>query len=176
MSWEQWTQTVITSGDVRVLRLWDAERELKDYDIPTGSNCSVTCIDSTYASMGNQIYTSETRASSPDDEGLVMKAELGSGDSYRRNTHGLIIIGCADGSIRLFDRRMNPNKAKVQTWREHTACVLGLQLRGDKIISGSSAGDVRIFDIRKNNSVSVYQVANDMTALAVHRNADLYAW
>lgn len=36
MTWEQWTQTLITSGDTRVVRFWDAEKELKAFDIPTG--------------------------------------------------------------------------------------------------------------------------------------------
>lgn len=139
MGWEQWTQTVITTGDVRLIRLWDAERELKDYDIPTGANSSVTCIDSTYAGMPRHIYTSDvgrTRVSTPDDEGLVMKTELGTGDCYHRNKTGLITIGCADGSVRLFDRRLNPNEAKVKTWREHSTWILDIQIRGDKIISG----------------------------------------
>lgn len=55
MAWEQWTQTVITSGDVRYIRLWDAERELKSMDIPTGADCSVSCIDSTYAGTGTAL-------------------------------------------------------------------------------------------------------------------------
>lgn len=52
MCWEQLTQTVITSGDVRIIRLWDAERELKSMDIPTGADCSVSCIDSSFAGTG----------------------------------------------------------------------------------------------------------------------------
>lgn len=138
MTWEQWTQTVITTGDVRLIRLWDAERELKDYDIPTGANCSVTCVDATYAGMPCHIYTSvgDTRVSTPEDEGLVMKSELGTLESYHRSKNGLIAIGCADGSVRLFDRRLNPNEARIKTWREFSSSVLGLQLRGDKIISG----------------------------------------
>lgn len=192
MTWEQWTQTVITSGDVRYIRLWDTERELKDYDIPTGSTCSVTCIDSTYSGFCSSAPVDESRASSPDDEGLVMKGEMGSGDFYRRSKSGLIAIGFADGSVRLFDRRLSPAEAKVKTWREHGSWVLGLQLRGDKIVTGryvykkkmyrsiqiygfSTSGDVRIFDIRQNSSISTCQVSNEMTALTVHRNANMYA-
>lgn len=50
---------------------------------------------------------------------------------------GLIAVGCADGSVRLFDRRVNTSEARVRTWREHNNWVIGLQLRGEKIISGS---------------------------------------
>lgn len=138
MCWEQWTQTTITSGDVRLIRIWDTERELKDYDIPTGSDCSVTCIDSSYTNMtrSNSTSTIPTPVSTPEDEGLVMKTELGTGDYVHRNRDGLIAVGCGDGSVRLFDRRCNPNEARIKTWREHGSWVLGLQLRGDKIISG----------------------------------------
>jgi hypothetical protein len=42
--WEQRTQNVVVTGDVRVIRIWDAESELKVQDIPTGADCCVTSI------------------------------------------------------------------------------------------------------------------------------------
>lgn len=44
MSWEQRTQNVVVTGDVRIIRMWDAESELKVQDIPTGADCCVTSI------------------------------------------------------------------------------------------------------------------------------------
>lgn len=44
MSWEQRTQSVVVTGDVRIIRIWDAESELKVQDIPTGADCCVTSI------------------------------------------------------------------------------------------------------------------------------------
>lgn len=44
MSWEQRAQNVIVTGDVRIIRIWDAESELKVQDIPTGADCCVTSI------------------------------------------------------------------------------------------------------------------------------------
>ena len=44
VSWEQKSQNVIVTGDVRVIRLWDAESELKVQDIPTGADCCVTSL------------------------------------------------------------------------------------------------------------------------------------
>lgn len=38
IAWEQWTQTVITTGDTKVIRFWDAERELKSFDLITGNS------------------------------------------------------------------------------------------------------------------------------------------
>jgi regulator-associated protein of mTOR len=44
MSWEQRTQSVVVTGDVRIIRIWDAESELNVQDIPTGAVCCVTII------------------------------------------------------------------------------------------------------------------------------------
>ena len=46
MSWEQKSQNVIVTGDVRIIRIWDAESELKVQDIPTGADCCVTSLSS----------------------------------------------------------------------------------------------------------------------------------
>jgi len=43
--WEQKSLTLAVTGDVRIVRLWDAETELKKQDIPTGADCCTTCID-----------------------------------------------------------------------------------------------------------------------------------
>nr|CAD7444287.1 unnamed protein product [Timema bartmani] len=43
-SWDQRSQRLVVSGDVRVIRLWDADTELKIQDIPTGAECCVTSI------------------------------------------------------------------------------------------------------------------------------------
>lgn len=45
-SWEQETQSVLVTGDARVIRIWDAATELRSCDITTGADCSATCIDS----------------------------------------------------------------------------------------------------------------------------------
>lgn len=51
---------------------------------------------------------------------------------------GLVVVGCGDGSVRLFDRRCGPSEARVKTWMEHGGSVLGVQLRGNRVISGRS--------------------------------------
>lgn len=43
--WEQKSLTLAVTGDARIVRLWDAETELKKQDIPTGADCCTTCID-----------------------------------------------------------------------------------------------------------------------------------
>lgn len=43
--WEQKSLTLAVTGDARIVRLWDAETELKKQDISTGADCCTTCID-----------------------------------------------------------------------------------------------------------------------------------
>jgi len=90
-------------------------------------------------------------------------------------------LGCGDGSVRLLDRRLPSTEARVMTWREHTAWVLGTFLRqsegsAPQLFTGSSIGDIRIFDLRKNSSVSTIQVTPGIAALTVHEIADIFAW
>ncbi|XP_072382819.1 regulatory-associated protein of mTOR [Diabrotica undecimpunctata] len=173
MTWEQWTQTLITAGDSRIIRFWDAERELKAFDIPTGTDSSVTCIDSTFSSICHENYKKHYNGFELNDDGLL----LNGAKSYHGPKLGLCVIGFVDGSIRLFDRRCNPNDARVKVWLEHPGSVLTVQLRENIVISGSTSGDVRIFDIRKNDSIHTTQAVPSygMSCMSIHRFANTYA-
>jgi len=50
----------------------------------------------------------------------------------------LMVAGCGDGSVRLFDRRLSPQEARVMTWREHSAWVVDVNLRSDSQGSGKA--------------------------------------
>lgn len=143
LCWEQWTQTVITAGDVRVLRFWDAEKELRVFDIPTGTDSPVTCIDSTYASVSHehQLKSLPKEIIDDDDEGLCMGSDGGGSidemtTSFDGQRLGLVVAGCSDGSVRLYDRRCNPNEARVRTWIEYNSSILNVQMYDNKILSG----------------------------------------
>ncbi|KAJ8928348.1 hypothetical protein NQ314_019078 [Rhamnusium bicolor] len=174
MTWEQWTQTLITSGDTRVIRFWDAERELKAYDIPTGTDSSVTCLDSTFSSICHENHKKHhNKYGLDDDDGLIIDNDgLAAGSKL-----GLCVAGCADGSVRLFDRRCSPSEARVKIWMEHPGSVLGVQLRDNLVVSGSSSGDVKIYDIRRNDSIHTTQAIQNygMSCISIHRSANTYA-
>lgn len=40
----------------------------------------------------------------------------------------LLVVGCGDGSVRLFDRRLSPNDSRVMTMREHQSWVVNVVL------------------------------------------------
>lgn len=185
LAWEQFTQTVITSGETRIIRFWDAERELRAYDIPTGADSSITCLDSTFTATSREKLSShisvceEPNEKDDDDdgEGLKMGAFEKETDSERGPRMGLVVCGCGDGSVRLFDRRCSPNEAKVKTWLEHGGSVMGVQLRGSQVISASSQGDVCLYDVRRLDAISKVTVfPTHMTAFAAYRGSDIYAW
>lgn len=189
LAWEQWTQTVITSGETRVIRFWDAERELRSFDIPTGADASVTCLDSTFTSSSREKLAShisvceEPNEKDDDDDDDEQGLKMGDFEEEietsceRGPKMGLVVCGCADGSVRLFDRRCSPNGAKVRTWMEHPGSVMGVQLRGCQVISASCQGDVCLYDIRQSDSILKTVVfPAHMTAFAAYRGADIYAW
>jgi regulatory associated protein of mTOR len=68
------------------------------------------------------------------------------------------------------------------TFQEHKERILSTQIqRGENydMISGCTAGDVRIWDIRSRKCIRVVEAVPqgvNMTALAIHEQAPLFAW
>ncbi|XP_014234805.1 regulatory-associated protein of mTOR [Trichogramma pretiosum] len=144
-AWEQRSLTLVAGGDVKSIRLWNAETELKLQDLPTGTDFCVTSLDT-------------------DDIG------------------NMLIAGCGDGTVRIFDRRLAPLEARVMTYCEHSSWILGASLHRKafqsvptRLITASTAGDVRYFDLRKNSSVSHIQTMEGITSFAMHDAASVFA-
>lgn len=45
MAWDQAAQNLIVAGDCRVIRVWDADRELRLCDYVSGADSPITCLD-----------------------------------------------------------------------------------------------------------------------------------
>ncbi|ESO89570.1 hypothetical protein LOTGIDRAFT_147897, partial [Lottia gigantea] len=141
--WEQETGMLIASGDVRIIRIWDTQKELKIQDIPTGADSSVTSL---------------------------------SCDSSGRS---LIIAGCGDGTVRLFDRRLAAPECRVMTLQEHSSMVCKVHLQKGsegKIISACTGGDIKFWDPRFTESVKEFPAQSNLTAMEAHCRADVIAW
>lgn len=142
ISWEQETGNLLASGDVRFIRVWDTQREMRMQDIPTGADSCVTSLAC---------------------------------DSVGRS---LLIAGCGDGSVRLFDRRLPPSDSRVMALREHAGWVTSvfLQKGGEgNIISGSVSGDVKFWDPRFSESVRSLETISNSAAFEVHHQANVFA-
>ncbi|XP_052071445.1 regulatory-associated protein of mTOR-like isoform X2 [Mytilus californianus] len=90
----------------------------------------------------------------------------------------LVIAGCGDGTVRLFDRRLAPTECRVMTLREHPRWVVKVHLQKGaegKIVSASNAGDVRFWDPRFTESVRTLNLQQGLTAVDIHKHADVLA-
>ncbi|RDD45269.1 Regulatory-associated protein of mTOR [Trichoplax sp. H2] len=88
----------------------------------------------------------------------------------------LLVVGCGDGSVRLFDRRLPANESRVKTLFEHKAWVVKVHRQSGgngNIISGSIAGDVKFWDPRFTESVKTIDTQHTLNAMDVHKEADI---
>ncbi|XP_077490402.1 regulatory associated protein of MTOR complex 1 isoform X1 [Amblyomma americanum] len=140
LDWDQETTTLITSGDVKVIRVWDTNQEKKVLDMPTGADYPITSL-------------------SIDHEG------------------SLLVAGCGDGTIRVYDRRLPPADCRIMTLREHTSWIVSVHLnvRERRITSGCVTGDVRFWELGQSCSTHALSTHVDMTAMAVHPTFDAFA-
>lgn len=139
--WDQEARQLAAGGDPKVVRLWDACREMRVQDIHTGCDTGVTSL---------------------------------AGDGEH-----LICAGCKDGSVRVFDKRLND--ARIYTFRDHESSIVCAHIFPDQekhvsVLSGSSNGEVRFWDKRVCSSVKYMQISQSMTTMAVHADADVFAW
>lgn len=140
LDWDQQTTTLIASGDVKVIRVWDTGQEKKILDMPTGADYPITSL-------------------STDHQG------------------SLLVAGCGDGTIRVYDRRLPPADCRIMTLREHSSWIVDVHLsvRERRITSGCVTGDVRFWDLGQTCSTRTLATNMDVTAMAVHPAFDAFA-
>ncbi|KAG7661086.1 KOG1 [[Candida] subhashii] len=151
--WQQSRGSLLVSGDVKIIRIWDAPRELCLVDIPARSSSSITALTS---------------------------------DQVAGN---IFIAGFDDGSVRVYDRRLDSRESMVKTWRSTRGATAGqkgaigngsirnvhMQRGGYReLVSGSSDGYVNLWDIRLNDPVLTYTTAEkSMRCIDVHEHAPI---
>lgn len=130
VDWEQETGLLMTSGDVRVIRIWDTDREMKVQDIPTGADSCVTSLscdsqrslivaglgDGSVRVFDRRMGPSECRVMTYREHGAwVVKAHL------QKKTDGNIISVSVNGDVRFFEPRMPDSINVLQTVKGLTA-------------------------------------------------------
>lgn len=151
--WQQSRGSLLVSGDVKIIRIWDAPRELCLVDIPARSTSSITSLTS---------------------------------DQVAGN---LFIAGFDDGSLRVYDRRLDSRESMVKTWNTTSKSEGGYQRGGGasirnvhmqrggyrELVSGSSNGYVNLWDIRLNDPVEsfVNSPEKSIRCLDVHEHAPI---
>lgn len=153
--WQQIRGSLLVTGDVKIIRIWDAHTETVQVDIPAKTSSLVTSITS---------------------------------DQLAGN---IFVAGFADGSLRVYDRRMDPRDAMCRLWRSgngrQRSSINNVHMqRGGyrELVSGATNGVVELWDIRSQKSVdsfkdeSFQQHGNQkrqttMTTMEVHEHAPI---
>ncbi|XP_054727025.1 regulatory-associated protein of mTOR-like isoform X1 [Anastrepha obliqua] len=96
--------------------------------------------------------------------------------SYNLNS-SIVVAGCGDGSVRLFDKRLPPQEARICVFREHIGAILSAFLKENQpmLVTGCTQGRVRVFDLRQAAVVSSWEAGSDVAVIASHPSADLVA-
>lgn len=149
--WQQSRGSLLVSGDVKIIRVWDAPRELCVLDIPARSSSSITSLTS---------------------------------DQVAGN---IFIAGFDDGSLRVYDRRLDARESMVQVWQDGRGGAKNIgkgsirnvhMQRGGfrELVSGSSDGYVNLWDIRKSEPVLTFASnERNIRCADVHEHAPIIA-
>ncbi|KAM9483647.1 regulatory-associated protein of mTOR isoform 1-T1 [Clarias gariepinus] len=130
VDWEQQNGLLMTSGDVRVIRIWDTEREMKVQDIPTGADSCVTSVSCdpqrslVLAGLGDGSVRVYDRRMAPNDCRVMTYREHGAWvvkAHLQRETDGHIISVSVNGDVRFFDPRLPDSINVLQTVKGLTA-------------------------------------------------------
>ena len=171
LDWQQYSGRLIAGGSSHEIRCWDLNAEKCASVIETGSNECVTTINTAwrYDPYGS-----------------------GSSEGFHGVGPDTIVVGHGDGTIRLFDIRVNQRVAEAKgkgrpsrrprtmKFDEHSswivsACFTGYSSRPE-VVSGSVDGEIKTWDLRLSSSLRTYTAQRrPMTALSVHPNIPLLA-
>lgn len=95
------------------------------------------------------------------------------------NGNNMIAVGCSDGTVRLFDRRLPTNECNFMTLRDLHSNVLKVFLQpksiGSHVVAGNVDGNVCIWDPRMfRDPISLFKVCEtNVTTMDVHSSLEL---
>ncbi|XP_037665950.1 regulatory-associated protein of mTOR [Choloepus didactylus] len=144
VDWEQETGLLMSSGDVRLIRIWDTDRETKVQDIPTGADSCVTSLscdshrslivaglgDGSIRVYDRRMALSDCRVVTyREHTAWVVKAYL------QKEPEGHVMSVSVNGDVRFFDPRRPESVNVLQIARGLTA--LDIHPRASLIACGS---------------------------------------
>ncbi|KAK2496543.1 hypothetical protein MC885_000490 [Smutsia gigantea] len=144
VDWEPETGLLMSSGDVRIVRIWDTDREMKVQDIPTGADSCVTSLscdshrslivaglgDGSIRVYDRRMALSECRVMTyREHTAWVVKAHL------QKHPEGRIMSVSVNGDVRFFDPRMPESVNVLQIVKGLTA--LDIHPQANLIACGS---------------------------------------
>lgn len=154
--WEQQSGMLLASGDVRIIRVWDAHREMKVQDIPTGADSCVTSMTCDtvnqsllVAGLGDGSVRIYDRRLPPSDcrvmtlrehEGWVVNVLLSN------KNDGNIISGSVGGDIKFWEPRTT-SSVKTITNTVSSLTSLDVHQQADLIACGSANQNIKVLNL-----------------------------
>jgi len=85
----------------------------------------------------------------------------------------------ADGTVQVFDRRLEEEDAVVRSYSEHSSWVQNIRkhpTNRDQFLSASADGEVRLWDIRRSDGLQVWDIfPQGLSAFDVHETTGVFA-
>lgn len=173
-SWLQHTGNLVVGGNSNSIRVWDMEREQCVRAFSTGLDTCTTALAS------HSVNNIDFNNSSP--VGGISSNTVSPGGSCRQPGASTPLTwsfaGFADGSIGIFDERVNTLGGRVHLTRDHSAWIVSAHLRPDipEVITASVRGSVKFWDLRSMRTFKTFEVfKSPLTALSVHNSAPIMA-
>lgn len=158
MHWQNATKKLFTTGKLDSINMWDLNQEQLVRDISVGRHAKEN---------SNQSLQSDTFITCFSKDSLDTR---------------ILVAGCADGSIRLYDPRLP--EALVNIYKEHRNSVLSVNVplfESNRIVSASISGTIKIWDATSGRSIKSWNnhlpIKEPLSAgnVAVHRYAPIIA-
>jgi len=149
--WQQSRGSLLVSGDVKVIRIWDAPRELCVLDIPARSSSSITSLTS------DQVAGNIFVAGFDDGSIRVYDQRLDARESM----------------VRSWKLTRQPNGQPFNNVGYGSIKNVHMQRGGFReLVSGSSDGFVNLWDIRLNDPILTFNTpGNQIRSIDVHEHA-----
>jgi WD40 repeat protein len=176
-SWQQATGTLLVGGNSSTLRVWDLNREQCVRVFDTGCMSCLTAIASTASANFSSPMMNSSSSSSSVDNNDDDDAVNGS-CSVDNSAHSWSFAGFADGTVGIYDERVQSNNGRVFLSRKHGAWVVSAHLRPDllEVITSCVSGSVKFWDMRTLRTYRTLEVQKSaLTSMTVHSIAPIIA-
>uniref|UniRef100_A0A7S3GZW4 Uncharacterized protein n=1 Tax=Spumella elongata TaxID=89044 RepID=A0A7S3GZW4_9STRA len=168
LSWQQATGTLFAGGNSNTVRVWDLGREQCVRVFETGTKTCLTALATTVGAFA------PSPLSSPHHNNNTVLTPLSTFDVPL----AWIFAGFADGSIGVYDERVQSNGGRVHYARDHSTWIVSAHMRADaqEVITSSVRGAVKFWDIRSWRTYKTLDVQKSpLTSMSVHNCAPIIA-
>lgn len=183
--WQQGRGSLLVGGDVKVIRVWDALREVCHMDIPARSGSCVTSISSDQvagdifmAGFGDGAVRVYDRRLKPMDAMVKVWKEHKAwvvNVHMQRGGNRDLVTGCVSGDVRLWDIRLNRSIRSVESHHEGMRSLV-VHEHAPVVATGSINQFVKVWNMEgrnlstfRSNSGFLHQnKASPVTAVAFH--------